>query len=137
MWYKKASWLVNGIFLIARYLWWQLCIKVSNEEKFLLFQHGEINGKSTMLSYWHSYARMQIYDNIDPNWAIEVCKWNVKITICSFPYMGKSKELNYVRKSAHEVISGLNNPPWYWANQYGQFDLLQQLKWVLFTPKAP
>ena len=26
-------------------------IKVSDEEKFLLFQHGEINGKSAMLSY--------------------------------------------------------------------------------------
>ena len=27
-------------------------IKVLDEEKFLLFQHGEINGKSAMLSYW-------------------------------------------------------------------------------------
>ena len=27
-------------------------IKVSDEEKFLLFQHGETNGKSAMLSYW-------------------------------------------------------------------------------------
>ena len=26
-------------------------IKVSDEEKFLLFQYGEINGKSAMLSY--------------------------------------------------------------------------------------
>ena len=26
-------------------------IKVSDEEKFLFFQHGEINGKSAMLSY--------------------------------------------------------------------------------------
>ena len=29
-------------------------IKVSDEEKFLLFQHGEINGKSGMLSYWYA-----------------------------------------------------------------------------------
>ena len=29
-------------------------IKVSDEEKFLLFQHGEINGKSAMLSYWYA-----------------------------------------------------------------------------------
>ena len=29
-------------------------IKVSDEEKFLLFQHGEINGKSVMLSYWYA-----------------------------------------------------------------------------------
>ena len=45
-------------------------------------------------------ARMQIHDIIDPNWAIEVCKWSVTIIICSFPYIGKSKELDYVRKSA-------------------------------------
>ena len=48
-------------------------------------------------------ARMWIHDDIDPNWAIGVCKWSVTITICSFPYIGKSKELDYVRKSAHEV----------------------------------
>ena len=29
------------------------------------------------------------------------------------PYIGKSKELDYVRKSAHEVISGSNHPPNY------------------------
>ena len=29
-------------------------IKVSDEEKLLLFQHGEINGKSVMLSYWYA-----------------------------------------------------------------------------------
>ena len=62
-------------------------------------------------------ARMQIHDNIDPNWAIEVCKRSVTITICSFPYVGKSKELDYVRKSAHEVIGGSNHPPSYRANQ--------------------
>ena len=56
-------------------------------------------------------ARIRIHDNIDPNWAIEVCKWNVTITICSFPYIGKSKELDYVRKSAHGVKSGSNHPP--------------------------
>ena len=60
-----------------------------------------------------------------------------KITICSFPYIGKSKELDYVRKSAPEVISGSNHPPEYPANQYGQYDLLQQWKWVLFTFEAP
>ena len=43
-------------------------------------------------------AGMRINDNIDPNWANEVCKWSVTITICSFPYIGKSKELNYIRK---------------------------------------
>ena len=73
---------------------------MSDEEKFLLFQYGEINGKSAMLSYFMLDARMRIHDNIDPNWAIEVCKWSVTITICSFPYIGKSKELDYVRKSA-------------------------------------
>ena len=49
-------------------------------------------------------ARMRIHDNIDPNWAIQVCKWSVTISICSLPYIGKSKELDYIRKSAHEVI---------------------------------
>ena len=29
-------------------------IKVSDEEKFLLFRFGEINGKSAMLSYWYA-----------------------------------------------------------------------------------
>ena len=50
-------------------------------------------------------ARMRNHDNIDPNWATEICKK------FSFPYTGKSKELDYVRKSAHEVISGSNHPP--------------------------
>ena len=59
MWYKKSSWLVKRIFLIARCLCWQLCIKVSDEEKFSLIQHGEINGKSTQLSYWHAWYLMQ------------------------------------------------------------------------------
>ena len=56
-------------------------------------------------------AIMWIHDNVDPNWAIEVCKWSVTITNCSFPYIGKSKELDYVRKSAHGVVSGSNHPP--------------------------
>ena len=31
-------------------------IKVSHEEKFLFFQHAEINGKSAMLSYqWYAW----------------------------------------------------------------------------------
>ena len=29
-------------------------LKVSDEEKFLLYQYGEINGKSAMLSYWYA-----------------------------------------------------------------------------------
>ena len=29
-------------------------LKMSDEEKFLLFQYGEINGKSAMLSYWYA-----------------------------------------------------------------------------------
>ena len=45
-------------------------------------------------------ARMRIHDNIDRNREIEICKWSAMITICSFPYIGKSKELDYVRKSA-------------------------------------
>ena len=51
-------------------------IKVSEEENFLFLPHGETNGKSTMSSYL-SYlldARMRIHGNINPNWAIEVCK---------------------------------------------------------------
>ena len=50
-------------------------------------------------------AGMRINDNFDPNWASVVCKWSVTITpraitICSFPYIGKSKELSYVRKTS-------------------------------------
>ena len=56
-------------------------------------------------------ARMRIHDNIDPNWATEVCKWSVTITICSFQYIGKSKESDYVRKSVHEVITHHNIEP--------------------------
>ena len=29
-------------------------LMVSDEGKFLLFQHGEINSKSAMLSYWYA-----------------------------------------------------------------------------------
>ena len=36
-------------------------LKVSDEEKFLLFHYGEINGKSAMLSYW--YARCKNADS--------------------------------------------------------------------------
>ena len=32
-------------------------IKVSDEEKFLSFQHGEINSKSAMLSYWYVWCK--------------------------------------------------------------------------------
>ena len=35
-------------------------LKVSDEEKFLLFQYGEINGKSAMLSYWYAWMRIMI-----------------------------------------------------------------------------
>ena len=63
-------------------------IKVSDEEKFLLFQHGEIYDKSLMLSLIGMLdARMRIHDNIDPNWAIEVCKWSVTITIWANPWL--------------------------------------------------
>ena len=50
-------------------------LKVSDEEKFLLFQHVEINSKSVMLSFWYMLdTRMRIRDNIAPNWAIAACK---------------------------------------------------------------
>ena len=112
-------------------------IKVSDEEKFLLFQHGELTVNQRCFLIGMLDARMRIHDNTDPNWAIEVCKWSVTITICSLPYTGKSKELDYVGKSVHEVICVSNHPPWYQANQYGQYNLLQQWKWVLFTFEAP
>ena len=41
---------------------------------------------------------MRINDNIDPNWETEVCKWSVTINTCSFPYIGKSNELDHKRK---------------------------------------
>ena len=56
-------------------------------------------------------SRMWMHDNIDPNWAIEVFKWSETITICSFPYIRKSKEIHCVRKSAHEVMSESNHQP--------------------------
>ena len=63
-------------------------------------------------------AGMRINDNIDPNWTNELkCK--------------KKKKL------AHEVISGSNHPPQYRANQYCQYNLLQQWKWVHFTFEVP
>ena len=37
------------------------------KKKFLLFQYGEINGKSAMLYYSMLDARMRIHENIDPN----------------------------------------------------------------------
>ena len=42
----------NGQFENVRFF-----IKVSDEEKFLLFQHDEINGKSAMLSYWYACCK--------------------------------------------------------------------------------
>ena len=53
-------------------------------------------------------AKMRIHDNINPNLVIEVC---ATITICSFPYIGKSKEYDYVRNLALKVISGSNHSP--------------------------
>ena len=86
-------------------------IKVSDEEKFLLLQYGEINGKLAMfvllLCLMQECGFMIISIQIG---AIEERKWSVTMNICSFPYIGKSKELDYVRKSAHEVISGSNHP---------------------------
>ena len=32
-------------------------IKVSDKEKFLLFQHGEINSKSVMFYYWYAWCK--------------------------------------------------------------------------------
>ena len=32
-------------------------LKVSDEEKFLLFQYFEINSKSAMLSYWYAWCK--------------------------------------------------------------------------------
>ena len=32
-------------------------LKVSDKEKFLLFQYGKINGKSAMLSYWYAWCK--------------------------------------------------------------------------------
>ena len=110
MWYKKSSWLVKRIFAIARCLCWQL-VKVSDEKSPCSFNMVKLTANQRYCLIGMLDARMQIHDNIDPNWAIEACKWSVKITICLFPYIGKSKELNYVRKSAHEMISGSNNPP--------------------------
>ena len=51
-----------------------LFIKVSDEEKFLLFQYGEITVNQRCCLIGMLDARMRFYDNIDPNWAIEVCK---------------------------------------------------------------
>ena len=71
---------------------------MSDEDKFLLFQYGEITVNQRCCLIGMLDARMRFYDNIDPNWAIEVCKRSLTITICSFPYIGKSKELDYVKK---------------------------------------
>ena len=39
---------------------------------------------------------MRINGNIDPRYKVcKVCKRSVTITICLFPYIGKSKELNH------------------------------------------
>ena len=58
-------------------------------------------------------AEMRINDNIDPNWANVICKWSVTITTCSFPYIRKSKELDYVESvsgAAIEVMVVLRSP---------------------------
>ena len=48
-------------------------IKVSNEGKFLLVMVKlTVNQRCCLIGMLD--ARMRIHDNIDPNWAIEVCK---------------------------------------------------------------
>ena len=44
-------------------------IKVSDEENFLLFQYGEINGNQQCCLIGMLDARMRIHYNIDQNWA--------------------------------------------------------------------
>ena len=63
-----------------------------------------VNQRCYLIGMLH--ARMRIHDNIDPNWAIEVCKWSVTITICSFPYIGKSKDVRKIstRWSVVQII---------------------------------
>ena len=76
--------------------------KASEEGKLLFFQHGKIKGTVGLYERWCLIgmvdAGMRINDNIDPNWANGACKWSVTITTCSFPYIGKSKEFDYVSK---------------------------------------
>ena len=113
IWFANVRKWTGGYFIQANEQFenFSFFIKVSDEEKFLFFQYGEITVNQRCCLIGMLDARMRFYDNIDPNWAIEVCKWSVTITICSFPYIGKSTELDYVRKSAHEVICGSNHPP--------------------------
>ena len=49
-------------------------IKVSDEEKLLLFQYGEVTVNQRCCLIGMLDARMRFHDNIDLNWAIEVCK---------------------------------------------------------------
>ena len=85
-------------------------IKVSDEKSSCSFNMVKLTVNQQCCLIDMLVARIRIHDNIDPNWVIEVRKRSVTITICSFPYIGKSKELDYTRKSAHEVISGSNHP---------------------------
>ena len=64
-------------------------------------------------------AGMRFHDNIDPNWATEECKMkgndnHLFISIhleIQKKKKKKEKKRDYVRKSAHEVISSSNHPP--------------------------
>ena len=59
-------------------------------------------GKWTVNEQWYLIGMldegMQINDDVVPNLANEVCTWSVIITTCLFPYIGKSKELENIRK---------------------------------------
>ena len=58
-------------------------------------------------------ARMRIHHNIDPNWAIKVCKWGVTITICSFPHIGKRNGLHKRISTWGDNWFSSNHPPNY------------------------
>ena len=99
-WFTNA-WKWAGVYFTATNVQFEdvsFIIKASDEEKFLLFQNGETNGKLAMCLIGMLDAGMWINDNIDPNWANEVCKWGVTVTTCSLPYIGKSTKFDYVRK---------------------------------------
>ena len=49
-------------------------INALDEEKFLLFQHGEIKVNEHWCLIGMLDAGMRLNDNIDPHWANEVCK---------------------------------------------------------------
>ena len=91
--------------------------------------------------YWcligMSDAAMRINDNTDPNWANEVCKWSVKITICSFPYIGKSKELNYIRQISTWGDKGFKSCTIILSQLVLPIQLTATMERVLFTFEVP